>query len=363
MLPEGHRLHVVLEGISRGLLGGQHPQVRACAPHRLPDLVELGSLTPRGGGVPRGVGAGRPQHPGRRRHPGRQDHDAQLPGGGDPRRRAGGRRSRRSSSCGSRTPTGCALQTRQSGLEGTGEIRLRDLVKESLRMRPSRIIVGEVRAEECLDLLLALNAGLPGHVHDPRQQRPRGAGEDVHAAAAGGREHLGAVRGADGRGVGRPRRAPRHRRARRTPGQRDRRRCPAGSRTTSSRPSRSSCGDGDELRRTGGHAAAARAVRAASASTCTASCTEAGGLMGALVGLGRRRRAAADLVGVLRCRAQPRPDRARPAGIARAARPGRAGRGLGHRVRGRSAWCCGAVAAFVDRRSSRGRRRWRSPSG
>ena len=36
------------------------------------------------------------------------------------------------------------------------------LVKESLRMRPSRIIVGEVRAEECLDLLLALNAGLPG---------------------------------------------------------------------------------------------------------------------------------------------------------------------------------------------------------
>src|SRR4051794_41716725 len=54
------------------------------------------------------------------------------------------------------------MQTRQSGLEGTGEIRLRELVKESLRMRPSRIIVGEVRAEECLDLLLALNAGVPG---------------------------------------------------------------------------------------------------------------------------------------------------------------------------------------------------------
>jgi pilus assembly protein CpaF len=59
-------------------------------------------------------------------------------------------------------PDWVALQTRQSGLEGTGEVRLRDLVKESLRMRPSRIIVGEVRAEECLDLLLALNAGLPG---------------------------------------------------------------------------------------------------------------------------------------------------------------------------------------------------------
>src|SRR5689334_23610247 len=54
------------------------------------------------------------------------------------------------------------MQTRQSGLEGTGEIRLRDLVKESLRMRPSRIVVGEVRQEECLDLLIALNSGLPG---------------------------------------------------------------------------------------------------------------------------------------------------------------------------------------------------------
>lgn len=49
-------------------------------------------------------------------------------------------------------PDWVALQTRQSGLEGTDEVRLRELVKESLRMRPSRIIVGEVRAEECLDL-------------------------------------------------------------------------------------------------------------------------------------------------------------------------------------------------------------------
>ncbi|EON24191.1 type II secretion system protein E [Nocardioides sp. CF8] len=59
-------------------------------------------------------------------------------------------------------PDWVPMQTRQAGLEGTGEIRLRDLVKEALRMRPSRVIVGEVRAEECLDLLLALNAGLPG---------------------------------------------------------------------------------------------------------------------------------------------------------------------------------------------------------
>jgi pilus assembly protein CpaF len=54
------------------------------------------------------------------------------------------------------------MQTRQPNLEGHGEIRLRRLVKEALRMRPSRIIVGEVRQEESLDLLIALNSGLPG---------------------------------------------------------------------------------------------------------------------------------------------------------------------------------------------------------
>ena len=59
-------------------------------------------------------------------------------------------------------PDVVALQCRQPSLEGTGEIKLRRLVKEALRMRPSRIIVGEVRQEESLDLLIALNSGLPG---------------------------------------------------------------------------------------------------------------------------------------------------------------------------------------------------------
>ncbi|MCK0111444.1 Flp pilus assembly complex ATPase component TadA [Ornithinimicrobium sp. F0845] len=55
-----------------------------------------------------------------------------------------------------------SLQCRQASLEGTGEVPLRRLVKEALRMRPSRILVGEVRQEESLDLLIALNSGLPG---------------------------------------------------------------------------------------------------------------------------------------------------------------------------------------------------------
>lgn len=55
-----------------------------------------------------------------------------------------------------------AMQCRQPSLEGTGEISLRRLIKESLRMRPDRLVVGEVREAESLDLLIALNSGLPG---------------------------------------------------------------------------------------------------------------------------------------------------------------------------------------------------------
>jgi pilus assembly protein CpaF len=55
-----------------------------------------------------------------------------------------------------------AMQCRQPSLEGTGEVGLRRLIKEALRMRPDRIVVGEVREAEALDLLIALNSGLPG---------------------------------------------------------------------------------------------------------------------------------------------------------------------------------------------------------
>lgn len=59
-------------------------------------------------------------------------------------------------------PDWVAMQTRQANLEGIGEVTLRRLIKEALRMRPNRLIVGEVREAESLDLLIALNSGLPG---------------------------------------------------------------------------------------------------------------------------------------------------------------------------------------------------------
>jgi len=59
-------------------------------------------------------------------------------------------------------PDVIAMQTRGVNIQGEGDIPLRRLIKETLRMRPSRIIVGEVREAEALDLLIALNSGLPG---------------------------------------------------------------------------------------------------------------------------------------------------------------------------------------------------------
>src|SRR4028118_1364497 len=89
-------------------------------------------------------------------------------------------------------PDVVAMQTRQPNLEGAGEIPLRRLVKEALRMRPSRIVVGEVRQEESLDLLIALNSGLPGmcsiHANSAREAvtklctLPLLAGENVSHA-------------------------------------------------------------------------------------------------------------------------------------------------------------------------------------
>jgi pilus assembly protein CpaF len=189
MLPQGHRLHVVLEGISRGFsaVNVRKFVVRAT---RLADLVELGTLTSSAAQfleasvraglnilVCGGTQAGKTTM--------LNCLAAAIPGG------------ERVVSAEEvfeirfAHPDWVAMQTRQVGLEGTGEVRLRDLVKESLRMRPSRLIVGEVRAEECLDLLLALNSGLPGmctlHANSAREALTKActlpllAGENISA--------------------------------------------------------------------------------------------------------------------------------------------------------------------------------------
>lgn len=127
-------------------------------------------------------------------------------------------------------PDWVAMQTRQPNLEGTGTIGLRRLVTESLRMRPGRLIIGEVRQAEALDLLIALNSGLPGmasvHANSAREAvtklctLPLLAGENVTPAfvvptvagcvdlvvhlrtAAGGRRRVSEVVALPGRAEG-----------------------------------------------------------------------------------------------------------------------------------------------------------------
>ena len=69
------------------------------------------------------------------------------------------------------------LEARNANVEGSGEITLRDLLKSSLRMRPSRIIVGEVRGSEAIDMLQSLNTGhcgaSSGHSNSPRDMLSR----------------------------------------------------------------------------------------------------------------------------------------------------------------------------------------------
>jgi pilus assembly protein CpaF len=67
------------------------------------------------------------------------------------------------------------METRPANIEGNGAIKIRDLVINSLRMRPDRIIVGEVRSEEALDMLQAMNTGHDGSLTTIHSNTPRDA--------------------------------------------------------------------------------------------------------------------------------------------------------------------------------------------
>lgn len=67
------------------------------------------------------------------------------------------------------------LESRPPNSEGTGAVAIRDLVRNSLRMRPDRIVVGEVRGGECLDMLQAMNTGHDGSLSTVHANSPRDA--------------------------------------------------------------------------------------------------------------------------------------------------------------------------------------------
>ncbi|QIG40344.1 CpaF family protein [Microbacterium sp. 4R-513] len=159
-LPDGSRLHVVIPDITR-----RHwaVNIRKFLPayRDLDNLVRAGSIAPEGADLlRRAMGEGRSILVSGATHAGKTTLLAALI--------AAAPRDHRivtveeTFELAVDAPDLVALQGRQPSLEGTGEVTLRRLVKEALRMRPDRLVVGEVRDAEALDLLLALNTGVPG---------------------------------------------------------------------------------------------------------------------------------------------------------------------------------------------------------
>ena len=160
MLPDGSRLHVVIPDIARA---HWHVNIRkfVVRANHLDDLVRLGTLTPQAARfLEAAVASGLNVLVAGGTQAGKTTLLNCLAAAIPPRDRV--------ITCEEvfelKIPLRdvAAMQCRQASLEGTGEVPLRRLVKEALRMRPSRIIVGEVRQAESLDLLIALNSGIPG---------------------------------------------------------------------------------------------------------------------------------------------------------------------------------------------------------
>ena len=230
-LPDGSRLHVVIPDVTRAHWAVNIRKFVVPATH-LDELVALGTLPPPAARfleaavvsglniiVAGGTQAGKTTL-------------LNCLGGRDPGRRAGRHLRGGLRAPAARCPTWSRCRPGSPTSKGHGEIRLRRLVKEALRMRPSRLSVGEVRQEECLDLLIALNSGLPGmcslHANCAREAvtklctLPLLAGENVGhgfvvptVAASGGPRGPHRHRGGRAPAGARDRRGPRTGRGRR----------------------------------------------------------------------------------------------------------------------------------------------------
>ncbi|WP_297081385.1 CpaF family protein [uncultured Demequina sp.] len=159
-LPGGERLHVVIPEITQRHWAVNIRKYVARA-RSVGDMVRLGSLTPRAAAfLDAAVDSGLNVLVSGATQAGKTTMLAALAGSIPPRERVVTCEEVFELAIQHRDVV--AMQCRQESLEGTGEIPLRRLVKEALRMRPSRIIIGEVREAEALDMLIALNAGVPG---------------------------------------------------------------------------------------------------------------------------------------------------------------------------------------------------------
>jgi pilus assembly protein CpaF len=172
-LPDGSRVNAIIPPLA---LDGPHLSIRKFKRDTLAgeDLIRYRSPDRAHAGVPAGRGPGAAQRPGLRRHGRREDHAAQHPVVLHLAQRSGSSPSRTRPSSSSASRTWCGW--RPAGEHrGEGEVTQRLLLINSLRMRPDRIIVGEVRGGEAVDMLQAMNTGHDGSITTLHANTPRDA--------------------------------------------------------------------------------------------------------------------------------------------------------------------------------------------
>ena len=173
-LPDGSRVNAIIPPARRRRPGADRPPLPRDRLHRRRPR-HGGSLSEPAADVPR------PVHPGKL--------NVLISGGTgtgkttllnvlsalDPRSASGSSPSRTPPSCGWRQPHVVSLESRPANIEGAGQVAIRDLVRNALRMRPDRIVVGEVRGGEALDMLQAMNTGHEGSMTTVHANSPRDA--------------------------------------------------------------------------------------------------------------------------------------------------------------------------------------------
>ncbi len=176
-LADGSRVNVIVPPLA---IDGPALTIRKFKRDKLTldQLVKFGAISPEGAEILQDHRPRPLQRADLRRHRLGQDHAAELPDQLHRRTTSASSPARTPPNCSCSSRTSVRLETRPPNLEGEGEITMRDLVKNCLRMRPERIIVGEVRGPEAFDLLQAMNTGHDGsmgtlHANSPREALSR----------------------------------------------------------------------------------------------------------------------------------------------------------------------------------------------